>query len=114
MSKSSATVQFGGIVVVTGFVGTFAGGWLGDWWLKRSKSGYLWLSGLATLFAAPAAYVAFVAQEKPVYMAGIVVTELLLFASTGPINSAIVNLVAPGERATAVALSLLPTHLVGD
>ena len=41
-------------------------------------------------------------------------TELLLFASTGPVNSAIVNLVAPGERATAVALSILGIHLLGD
>lgn len=114
MPKAQATVQFGAIVVVTGFLGTFAGGWIGDWWLKRSKSGYLWLSGLATLLAAPAAYVAFVAPQKPLYMAGIVVTELLLFASTGPINSAIVNLVAPGERATAVALSILAIHLFGD
>jgi len=114
MPRSAATVQFGAIVVATGFLGTFAGGWLGDWWLKRSKAGYLWLSGIATLLAAPAAFVAFVAPQRPVYMAGIVATELLLFASTGPINSAIVNLVAPGERATAVALSILSIHLFGD
>lgn len=114
MPKSEATVQFGAIVVVTGFIGTFGGGWLGDWWLKRSSSGYLWVSGIATLLAAPAAAVAFMASSKPLYMTGIVVTELLLFASTGPINSAIVNLVEPGERATAVALSILSIHLLGD
>lgn len=114
MPKSEATVQFGAIVVATGFIGTFGGGWLGDWWLKRSSAGYLWVSGIATLLAAPAAAVAFMATSKPLYMAGIVVTELLLFASTGPINSAIVNLVEPGERATAVALSILSIHLLGD
>jgi hypothetical protein len=47
-------------------------------------------------------------------MSAIVIAELLLFASTGPINSAIVNLVAPTERATAVALSILAIHLLGD
>ncbi len=114
LPRSEATVQFGLIVVVTGFIGTFGGGWLGDWWLRRSKGAYLWVSGWATLAAAPAALVAFVAPQKPLYMAGIVVTELLLFASTGPINSAIVNLVQPGERATAVALSILGIHLLGD
>ncbi len=114
LPKAEATVQFGAIVVATGFVGTFGGGWLGDWWLKRSRAGYLWVSGLATLLAAPAALVAFLAPDKPVYMTGIVVAELLLFASTGPINSAIVNLVAPTERATAVALSILAIHLLGD
>ncbi|HSS44932.1 MAG TPA: MFS transporter, partial [Thermoanaerobaculia bacterium] len=114
MSKADATVQFGAIVVVTGFVGTFAGGWLGDFFLKRSREAYLWVSGWATLAAAPVALVAFVARERAINMSAIVVAELLLFVSTGPINSAIVNLVRPTERATAVALSILAIHLLGD
>ncbi len=114
MSKTDATVQFGAIVVVTGFIGTFAGGWAGDFFLKRSETAYLRVSGWVTLAAAPASVVAFVSPSKPVYLSAIVVTELLLFASTGPINSAIVNVVAPTERATAVALSILGIHLLGD
>ncbi len=114
MSKADATVQLGAIVVVTGFVGTFAGGWAGDFFLKRSESAYLRVSGWATLAAAPAALVAFLSPTRAVYMSAIVITELLLFASTGPINSAIVNVVAPTERATAVALSILGIHLLGD
>jgi hypothetical protein len=58
--------------------------------------------------------IGFTAESKSISMTGIVVTELLLFASTGPINSAIVNLVEPGERATALALSILAIHLLGD
>jgi MFS family permease len=114
LTKAQATVQFGVIIVVTGFLGTFAGGWLGDFFLKRTPQAYLWVSGWATLAAAPVALVAFVAGNRIVYMGAIVVAELLLFASTGPINSAIVNLVAPTERATAVALSILAIHLLGD
>jgi hypothetical protein len=114
MSKADATVQFGAIVVATGFIGTFAGGWAGDHFLKRTRKSYLLVSGWATVAAAPAALVAFLSPHRAVYMSAIVVTELLLFASTGPINSAIVNVVAPGERATAVALSILGIHLFGD
>jgi len=114
MSPAHATVQFGAIVVATGFGGTFFGGWLGDRLLPRWRESYLWVSGVATLAAAPVALVAFVAPSRPVYMGAIVVTELLLFISTGPINSAIVNVVAPGLRATAVALSILAIHLLGD
>jgi MFS family permease len=114
LPKTEATVQFGVIVVATGFVGTFAGGWLGDFFLKRSPQAYLWVSGWATLAAAPAAATAFLAGNRVVYMSAIVAAELLLFASTGPINSAIVNVVAPTERATAVALSILAIHLFGD
>jgi MFS family permease len=114
MSRGTATVQFGAIVVVTGFTGTFFGGWLGDRLLRRWRESYLWVSGAATLLAAPVALVAFVASARPVYTAAIVAAELLLFVSTGPVNSAIVNVVAPGERATAVALSILAIHLLGD
>ncbi len=112
--KAEATVQFGAIVVVTGFVGTFAGGWIGDYFLKFSRNAYLWVSGIATIIAAPLALVALIATNRPLYFTTLVAAQLLLFASTGPINSAIVNYVAPVERATAVALSIFAIHLLGD
>jgi MFS family permease len=114
MPRHEATIVFGGITVVTGFVGTFAGGWLGDYFLKVSRQSYLWVSGTATLLAVPVAYVAVTAPNKSVYLPAIVVAEVLIFVSTGPINSAIVNVVAPNERATALGLSVLLMHLLGD
>jgi len=112
--SSQATVQFGIIVVATGFAGTFAGGWLGDMLLRRWSEAYLWVSGIATLAAAPVALLAFVAASRPVYMVAIIAAEVLLFFSTGPINSALVNVVAPAHRATAMALNILVIHLLGD
>ncbi len=109
-----ATTSFGAIVVVTGFLGTFAGGWLGDYWVKFSRQAYLWMSGWITLLAAPFAVVALTADSPSVYYPAIVVAELLLFMSTGPINSAIINLVSPTERASAIALSMFTIHLLGD
>ena len=114
MSKTDATIEFGAIVVVTGFVGTFVGGWLGDYFLKRSKNAYLLVSGWATVAAAPFAVVAFVSPNRWVFVPAMIVTQLLMFASTGPINSAIVNVVAPTERARALALSILGIHILGD
>ena len=114
LPKADATVQFGAIVVVTGFVGTFAGGWLGDYFLRRSRQAYLWLSGLTTLAAAPLAYVAFNASSRAVYMTAMAVAEVLVFMSTGPINSAIMNAVGADKRATAGALQILLVHLLGD
>ncbi len=114
MAKAEATVQFGTIVVVTGFVGTFVGGWLGDYLLKFSSQAYLWVSGIATVAAAPLTFVALTAQHRTIYFTSLVIAELLIFASTGPVNSAIVNYVTPRERATAVALSIFLIHLLGD
>ena len=114
MPRSEATVTFGGIALVTGFVGTFVGGWLGDFFLSRSKQSYLWVSGVATLLAAPVAYVAVSNPHRAVYLPAIAIAEVLIFMCTGPINSAIINVVKPGERATALGLSILVMHVVGD
>jgi MFS family permease len=114
LERLDATVQFGAIVVVTGFVGTFFGGWLGDRLLRRFRQSYLWVSGVSTLAAVPFAWIAFTAQSRVAYTAAIVVAEILVFMSTGPVNSAIVNEVEPDRRATAVALSILAIHLLGD
>jgi MFS family permease len=109
-----ATTSFGAIVVVTGFLGTFVGGWLGDYWVKSSRQAYLWMSGVITLVAAPLTFVALTAASSSVYYPAIIAAELLLFMSTGPINSAIANMVSPTERASAFALSMFVIHLLGD
>ena len=109
-----ASAGFGEIVVLTGFVGTFVGGWLGDYWLRYSKQAYLWMSGWVTLIGVPAVYLALAAGAPAVFYPALIVAELLLFMSTGPVNTAIVNLVSPKERASAVALSILTIHLLGD
>jgi predicted MFS family arabinose efflux permease len=114
MTHSEATVTFGGITLVTGFVGTFIGGWLGDYLRKWSTQSYLWVSGVATFLAAPAIYFAVGSPDRHVFLPAIVIGEVLIFMCTGPVNSAIVNAVPPNERATALGLSVLIMHLLGD
>lgn len=114
MTHSEATVTFGTITLITGFVGTFLGGWLGDYFRRRTTQSYLWVSGLATFIAAPAVYLAVSSPSRPVFLSAIVIGEVLIFMCTGPVNSAIVNAVAPTERSTAVGLSVLVMHLLGD
>jgi MFS transporter, Spinster family, sphingosine-1-phosphate transporter len=109
-----ATVSFGVIVVITGFIGTFAGGWLGDYCAKYSQRAYLWISAIATLAAAPFAWVALTESSKATYLVCMVIAQLLMFLSTGPINASIVNLVLPTQRASANALGVLSIHLLGD
>ena len=111
---SQATTGFGAIVVVTGFVGTFLGGWLGDYGLRYTKQSYLWVSGLATLVALPLTVASLRGAAPSTFYPALVGAELLLFMSTGPINSVIVSLVSPTQRASAVALSVLTIHSLGD
>ena len=114
ISRGEATVSFGTIVVITGFVGTFLGGWLGDFCAKYSRQAYLWLSAITTLVAAPFVWMTLTVTSHTVYLACMVVAQLCLFLSTGPINAAIVNLVMATERATAIALGVFAIHLLGD
>jgi predicted MFS family arabinose efflux permease len=114
MSRSEATVSFGTIVVITGFLGTFIGGWLGDYCAKYSRQAYLWISAIATAVAAPLVWFALTAESQTVYLAFMVAAQLCLFLSTGPINAATINLVGAGERATAIALQVFVIHLLGD
>jgi MFS transporter, Spinster family, sphingosine-1-phosphate transporter len=109
-----ATVSFGGIVVVTGFVGTFAGGWLGDFCAKYTQRAYLWLSAVSTLLAAPFVWVALTSASPTRYLVCMVIAQLLMFLSTGPINAAILNLVLPTQRAFANALGVFAIHVLGD
>lgn len=111
---AAATTGFGAIVLVTGFAGTFAGGWLGDYLLRFSRQAYLWFSGVLTLLAVPCALLALLAPSPALYYPAIVGAQLLLFMSTGPINAAIVNIAGPLERASAIALSMFAIHLLGD
>jgi hypothetical protein len=114
VSADASTTSFGTIVIVTGFLGTLAGGWLGDYCLTRSRQGYLWFSAVTTLAAAPIALLALTSPAPGIYYPAIVIAELLCFMSTGPINAAIANIASPLERASAMALSIFAIHLLGD
>lgn len=114
LAEGTATSGFGGVLVATGFVGTAIGGWIGDSLLRVTRQAYLWVSGVATLAAAPLVLVGLTSPKPIVYWGAVVAAEVLLFASTGPINSAIVNAVSPEIRATAMAASIFAIHILGD
>ena len=42
------------------------------------------------------------------------IATFLLFINTGPLNAAIINVVLPERRATAVAMNILIIHILGD
>jgi MFS family permease len=109
-----ANALFGGITVASGLLGTFLGGWLGDWLLRRTPRAYLLVSGWGMLLGVPAALVGLTAEDASVYLPAIFVAEVLVFLNTGPANAVLVNVVLPEVRATAIALSIAIYHLLGD
>lgn len=108
-----ANYYFGVITVLTGLAGTMVGGWVGDWMLSRSRSGYYLLSAISMLLAVPGALYAFYGNPAWMFPA-LGISEFFLFLNTGPLNAAIVNSVAAPIRATAIGVELFVIHLLGD
>ena len=94
-----ANTLFGGITVAAGLVGTFLGGWLGDWLLKRTDKAYLIVSGVGMLLGVPALWIGLTSADRSVYLPAIFITEVMVFLNTGPANAVIVSVVLPEIRA---------------
>jgi MFS family permease len=114
MSTAEANQIFGGMTVVSGFLGTFAGGFLGDYLLRYTRHSYLWVSGLCMFAGAPAAVLALVARTPAVFLPAIFAAEFFLFLNTGPLNAVVLGSVPPAIRSTAMAVNIFFIHALGD
>jgi len=114
MPKQSAATFFGATLVVTGLVGTMAGGFAATAWRKRNPSGYAWMLGLSAVLSAPLAVAAFVADTRTVSMTCLAGAMLFIFLCTGPVNTLILETVPLNLRASAMAMSIFCIHLFGD
>lgn len=114
LSTADANTIFGGMTVVSGFLGTFAGGFLGDYLLRFNRHSYLWISGLCMFAGAPAAAIGLTARDPGVYLPAIFVAEFFLFINTGPLNAVVLGCVSARIRATAMAVNIFFIHMLGD
>ncbi len=114
LTTADANMIFGGMTVVSGFLGTFAGGFLGDYLLRFTRHSYLWVSGLCMFAGAPAAAVGLTARDPLVYLPAIFVAEFFLFINTGPLNAVVLGCVSARIRATAMAVNIFFIHMLGD
>lgn len=105
---------FGMITVVSGIVGTLAGGWLGDRFQRRTPAGYLYVSAVGFLLGAPLMVLALKTTNLTICLSAIFAAELCLFLNTGPLNTVLVNVVVPGRRAMGFAINIFAIHALGD
>ncbi|MDR3579627.1 MAG: MFS transporter [Oryzomonas sp.] len=114
LDVAKANTLFGATTVLAGILGTLAGGWLGDFWQKRSAKGYLLISGWGFLIGTPFAVWAILAPGLTGCMSAIFIAEFFLFLNTGPLNTVIVNVTNPAVRAMAFAVNIFFIHALGD
>ncbi len=114
LSTTDADRFFGAVLVVTGLVGTLLGGFVATAWHKRNPAGYAWLLCASILLAVPASIIAFLCTNTAATMTFLAISMFLLFLSTGPVNTLIIESVPLNLRASAMALSIFMIHLFGD
>src|SRR5258708_28005367 len=100
-----ANLLFGIIIVVDGVLASLAGGWLGDYLLRRTKSSYYVISAVSMALGIPFMIVALFSSGR-VMVPAIGVAAFFLLLNTSPLNAAVLNSVGPPVRPPAV-----PVHL---
>ena len=114
LDVARGSMLFGMITVVSGIIGTLAGGWLGDRFQRRTPAGYLYVSAAGFLLGVPAMILALTTSSLTICLSAIFAAELFLFLNTGPLNTVLVNVVAPGRRAMGFAINIFTIHALGD
>jgi len=109
----AANLMFGLIIVIDGILASTAGGWLGDYLLRRMKGAYYLVSAVGMALGVPAMIVALFVQGR-VMIPAIAVSAFFLLLNTAPLNAAVINSVDAHIRATALAVNIFIIHLLGD
>jgi MFS transporter, Spinster family, sphingosine-1-phosphate transporter len=112
-SLEAANFSFGIIIVVDGILASLAGGWLGDYLLRRTKSSYYLVSAASMALGIPAMILALFVPGRGMIPAIAVAAFFLLF-NTSPLNAAVINSVGAHIRATALAVNIFIIHILGD
>jgi hypothetical protein len=112
-SLQSANFIFGVIIVVDGILASLAGGWLGDYLLRRMKSSYYLVSAVSMALGVPFMIVALF-TSGPAMLPAIAVAAFFLLLNTSPLNAAVINSVDAHIRATAIAANIFIIHILGD
>jgi MFS family permease len=105
---------FGTSLVITGLAATAVGGCWGTAWQKRSAAGYAGVLAISAAAAVPVSFGAFLIPDLLWAKVCLVAAMFLLFLSTGPVNTLILETVPVAERAAAMAASIFAIHLFGD
>jgi MFS family permease len=109
-----AQYMFGLLLLVAGFIGTLAGGQLGDRLARRYPAAHFSMGGWTLLSSVPFTVAAVLAPQPAIFWPAMFVTLVLLFLNTGPLNAAMANVLPPFLRARGVAINTLAIHILGD
>ena len=114
IDQMKANVIFGGIAVISGFLGTMVGGYWGDAETKKHRHGHIKISSYSMFLAMPF-YVACLMSESLLGFAiWLSLAQFFFFVSTSPINITIIDVAPWHFRTSAMAMAVFACHILGD
>jgi MFS family permease len=114
LSSGTAGLFSGGVIVIAGLIGTVFGGYLADWLNRHHRGSRVLVCGIGFLLSAPTFALSVTVHSFPAFCVCFVVTTILVTIYTGPSTAATQDVAPAALRASAVAVSLLIAHLLGD
>jgi len=112
-SIEAAGAIMGPIIVVAGLGGTALGGWLAQWWSKKTPKALYLVPALSAALTIIPAVVCFFGPQRMI-VPSLATAVFFIFLGTGPVNAATLNAVPANLRATAMAGQLFAIHVLGD
>lgn len=113
-TSAAAGLFSGGVIVLAGTAGTIGGGYLADLLNRRNPGARVLVCGVGFLISAPAFALALSVHNFALFALFMAVTTILTSFYTGPSTAATQDVVPSGLRASAVAVTLLIAHALGD
>jgi predicted MFS family arabinose efflux permease len=114
LGVAEAGTIFGALLLVAGFLGTIAGGQIGDRLARRFKGAHFGFSAYSLMASVPFTLLAVLAPQPAIFWSAMFATLFLLFLNYGPLNAAMVNVLPPDLRARGVGIHTTTIHLLGD
>ncbi len=114
LSSGQAGILSGVVIAVAGVVGMLLGGYMADLLNRWHPGARVLICGIGFLLSAPAFAVAILSQSLSIFLIFFVITAILINMYSGPSTAATQDVVPASLRSSAVAISLLFAHLLGD
>jgi sugar phosphate permease len=114
LQLQQATTISGIVLLVGSLTGTLLGGYAADYLQRRIQQGRLLVATFSFLAGAPLTFIALSMHTIVPFVIIFSIAIICLSLCLGPLNAVIQDIIAPDLRSTAIGVTLLFAHLLGD
>jgi MFS family permease len=114
LDDATQALIIGIVGVFGGLTGVLLGGNVSDWLGKRFEGARILISAIGSAIALPALVIALLTRSLPVFVLCATIAIAALYLQVGPLTAAVQDATPPLLRSSAIAVTLLLSHLLGD